>query len=142
MTLKSPKISRRAFKRHLMGALGAAALLGGQGSARAAMVDFDDASVADLEADMKAGTLTSEKLVELCLARIHAYDKQGPSLNAVMALNPKALEEAKALDAELKAKGPRSPIHGIPVILKDNYDTVEMPTTGGSVLLEGSIPPK
>ena len=117
-------------------------LLAGQSSARAATVDFDDASVADLEAAMAAGTFSSEKLVQLCLARIEAYDKQGPKLHAVMALNPKALEEAKALDAERKAGKVRSPIHGMLVILKDNYDTVEMPTTGGSVLLEGSIPPK
>ena len=110
--------------------------------ARAATMEFDDASVAELEAAMDAGTLTSRRLVELCLARIEAYDKQGPKLHAVMALNPKALEEAKALDAERKARGPRSPIHGIPVILKDNFNTVQMPTTGGSVLLEGSIPPK
>jgi amidase len=59
-----------------------------------------------------------------------------------MALNSKALETARALDAERKAKGPRSPLHGIPVVLKDNYNTDDMPTTGGSVLLEGSIPPR
>ena len=139
--------SRRSLKHSLLAGLAAVLLLAGQRPAQAApgqatMVDFDDASVADLEAAMNAGTLSSEKLVELCLARIAAYDKQGPKLHAIMALNPKALEEAKALDAERKAKGPRSAIHGIPVILKDNYDTVEMPTTGGSVLLEGSIPPK
>ena len=78
----------------------------------------------------------------MCLARIAAFDRKGPSLHAVMTLNPKALEQARALDAERKAKGRRSPLHGIPVVLKDNYDTFDMPTTGGSVLLEGSIPPK
>jgi amidase len=144
MTLKSPHISssRHSYKRHLLSGLAAAMLLAAQAPARAAPVDFDDASVADLEAAMQAGTFTSEKLIELCLARIQAYDRQGPKLHAVMALNPNALAEAKALDAERKAGKVRSPIHGIPVILKDNYDTVEMPTTGGSVLLEGSIPPK
>ncbi|MGH7894375.1 MAG: amidase family protein, partial [Candidatus Binatia bacterium] len=85
--------------------------------------------------------MTAEKLVQLCLARIQAYDRQGPALHAVIVLNPKALETARALDAERKAKGPRSPLHGIPVVLKDNFDTVDLPTTGGSVLLEGSIPP-
>ncbi len=135
----TPK-SRRSFKHLLLAGLAAGLLA--QAPARAASVQFDDASVAELQAAMKAGALTSEKLVQLCIARIEAYDKQGPKLHAVMALNPKALEEARALDAEMKAKGPRSPVHGIPVILKDNYDTVEMPTTGGSVLLEGSIPPK
>src|SRR4029077_20326323 len=83
---------------------------------------------------------TAEKLVQLCLARIDAYDRKGPSLHAVMTLNPKALETARALDAERKTKGPRSPLHGIPVVLKDNYNTADLPTTGGSVLLEGSIP--
>ena len=59
----------------------------------------------------------------------------------MITLNPKALETARALDAERKAKGRRSPLHGIPIVLKDNYDTFDLPTTGGSMLLEGSIPP-
>src|SRR5262245_5067677 len=104
-------------------------------------IDLDAATIADLNAAFNAGTLTAEKLVQLCLARIEAYDKKGPALNAVLTLNPKALEIARALDAERKAKGPRSPLHGIPVVLKDNYDTSDMATTGGSVLLEESIPP-
>ena len=112
------------------------------GSAATKTLDFDEATLAQLNAAFNAGTLTSEKLVQLCLARIQAYDHQGPSLNAVLAVNPKALEIARALDAERKAKGPRSPLHGIPVVFKDNYNTVDMPTTGGSVLLEGSIPPE
>jgi amidase len=110
--------------------------------ARAAKtVDFDALTIADINHAFDTGALTSEKLVQLCLARIQAYDRQGPSLHAVLTLNPKALETARALDAERKAKGPRSPLHGIPVVLKDNYNTFDMPTTGGSVLLEGSIPP-
>ncbi len=129
------------FKRHLLAGL-AAAVLAAQAPAQAADIQFDDATVAELQAAMAAGTFSSEKLIELSLARIQAYDNQGPKLHAVMALNPNALAEAKALDAERKAKGPRSPLHGIPVIFKDNFDTVQMPTTGGSVLLEGSIPPK
>ena len=78
----------------------------------------------------------------MCLARIDAFDRNGPTLHAVIFLNPRALEQARALDAERKAKGRRSPLHGIPVVLKDNYDTFDMPTTGGSILLEGSIPSK
>src|ERR1700690_1360910 len=113
-----------------------------QASAGTKTIDFDAATVAELNAAFNAGTLTSEKLVQLCLARIKTYDRQGPSLNAVLALNPKALDTARALDAERKAKGPRSPLHGIPVVLKDNYNTFDLPTTGGSVLLEGSIPPE
>src|SRR5580700_5191520 len=110
-------------------------------SAAPKTIDLDSATIADLNAAFDSGALTSEKLVQMCLARIQAYDHQGPGLNAVMALNPKALETARALDAERKAKGPRSPLHGIPVVLKDNYNTADMPTTGGSLLLEGSIPP-
>jgi amidase len=109
--------------------------------AQAKPVPLEAATIADLEAAFKAGTLTSEQLVKMCLARIEAYDDHGPKINAVIALNPHALDAARALDAERKAKGPRSPLHGIPVVLKDNYDTYDVATTGGSILLEGSIPP-
>jgi amidase len=119
----------------------AVALLAAAPSASARSVDFDQATIADLNAAFAAGTLTAEKLMEMCLARIAAYDRAGPNLHAVITLNPRAMEQARALDAERKAKGPRSPLHGIPVVLKDNYDTFDMPTTGGSVILEGSIPP-
>jgi len=105
-------------------------------------IDFDAATIADINAAFDAGTLTAESLTQMCLARIAAFDRKGPSLHAVMTLNPKAVEQARALDVERKAKGRRSPLHGIPVVLKDNYDTFDMPTTGGSVLLEGSIPSK
>jgi amidase len=104
-------------------------------------IDLDAATIADINAAFKTGTLTAEELVQLCLARIRSFDREGPSLHAVMALNPRALETARELDAERKAKGPRSALHGIPVVLKDNYNTADLPTTGGSVLLEGSIPP-
>lgn len=104
-------------------------------------IDLDSATIADINAAFNEGTLTAEKLVQMYLDRIQAYDRRGPSLRAIITLNPKALETARQLDAERKAKGPRSPLHGIPVVLKDNFDTFDMPTTGGSVLLEGSIPP-
>ena len=104
-------------------------------------IDLDSATIADINAAFKAGTLTAEGLVQLCLARVRSYDREGPSLHAVITLNPKAIETARELDAERKAKGPRSALHGIPVVLKDNYNTADLPTTGGSVLLEGSIPP-
>jgi amidase len=119
----------------------AALLIGFTACVRAASIDFDAATIEDLNHAFKAGTLTSEQLVQHCLARIEAYDDNGPKLNAVLTLNPKALETARALDAERKNKGPRSPLHGIPVLLKDNYDTFDMPTTGGSVLLENWTPP-
>ena len=110
-------------------------------AAHAQTVDLSNATIAQIDAAFAKGTLSSEQLVKMYLKRIEAYDKQGPGINAVITLNPKAVETAKALDAERKAKGPRSPLHGIPVILKDNYDTFDMPTTAGSQLLAGSVPP-
>lgn len=107
----------------------------------AATFDLQSASIADINAAFDAGALSSEKLVNLCLARIKAYDQAGPHVNAIIAINPKALEYARALDAERKAKGARSPLHGVPIILKDNYDTYDMPTTGGSKALVGSMAP-
>jgi amidase len=110
-------------------------------AAQAGTVDLSDATIADLDAAFSKGTLTSEKLVKMYLKRIEAYDKKGPGINAVITLNPKALEQARALDKERKTKGPRSPIHGVPILLKDNFDTFDLPTTAGSQLLAGSIPP-
>jgi len=125
----------RLFTRWLV--VGALAL---SSVAHATSINLDSATIADLNAAFKAGTLTSEQLVQMCLARIEAYDDHGPKLNAVITLNTKALATARALDAERKKKGARSPLHGIPIVLKDNYDTFDLPTTGGSILLEGSIP--
>src|SRR5437867_529005 len=119
----------------------AAALALALAPALARSIDLDSATIADLNAAFDAGSLTAEKLMQMCLARIAAYDRKGPSLHAVIALNPNALETARALDAERRTKGRRSPLHGIPVVLKDNYNTADLPTTGGSVLLEGSVPP-
>lgn len=105
------------------------------------VVDVDEATIADLNAAFEAGTLTSEHLVRICLARIEAYDRRGPALRAVITINAVATDTARALDAERKAKGPRSPLHGVPVVLKDNFNTADLPTTGGSILLEGSVAP-
>ncbi len=104
-------------------------------------VDVTSATIEDLNRAFDAGTLTSEQLVQSYLARIAAYDDAGPELNAVIALNPEALARARALDAVRAAEGARSPLHGIPVVLKDNLDTADLPTTAGSVLLAGSLPP-
>jgi amidase len=103
---------------------------------------LETASIEDIQAAVDAGALTYEKLVTLYLARIKAYNEAGPALHTIITLNPKALDEARALDAERKAKGRRSPLHGIPILPKDNYDTVDLPTTAGSFLLDGSIPPQ
>jgi amidase len=97
-------------------------------------------SIPELQAAMQAGTVTSKDLVTQYLARIKAYDHDGPKLNAMIALNPRALEEAAALDAERRAGRVRGPLHGIPIVVKDNYVTEEMPTTGGSAALAGFEP--
>lgn len=106
----------------------------------AATFDLSTATIADINAAMDAGALTSEKLVGLYLKRIEAYDKQGPRLNAVITPNPKAREEARALDAERKAKGPRSPLHGIPIVVKDLVDVAGLPTTAGFKPFGAPIP--
>jgi amidase len=98
------------------------------------------ATIEDINKAFDAGALTSEKLVQLYLNRIAAYDKQGPNINAIINLQPKALEIARALDAERKAKGPRSKLHGIPVVFKDLFDTKDMPTTAGFLPMKSSQP--
>ncbi len=102
---------------------------------------LEEATIADVHKAFKSGELTAKKLVEMYLKRIEAYDQKGPKLNAVIYVNPKALEEAAALDAKFKKSGPVGPLHGIPVLLKDNVDTKDMPTTAGSLSLKGYIPP-
>ena len=110
-------------------------------AAEAATFRLEEATVADINAAFDAGALTSEQLVQLYLNRIEAYDKQGPTLNSMITVNPNALETARTLDLERQTEGPKSSLHGIPVILKDNYDTFDLPTTAGSAVLAGSIPP-
>jgi amidase len=129
------------MKHRLLPGLALGLALAAGSPATAAQVDLSSATVLDLQAAMAKGRLSAEKLVQLSLARIQAYDDAGPKLNALILVNPRALDEARALDAERKAKGPRGPLHGVPVILKDNHDTYDLPTTGGSVFLEGSVPP-
>lgn len=120
-------------------AAGAAAVTRTEASAQ--RIPLSSATVADLDAAFDAGTLTAEELVGMYLARIEAYDQRGPALNTVLWLNEDALERARELDRERAADGPRSRLHGIPVVLKDNVDTSDMPTTAGSALLAGSVPP-
>jgi amidase len=107
---------------------------------QAATLDLTTATIADLQAAFREG-LTAEKVTAAYLARIAAFDQQGPQVNSVITLNPRAIEEARAMDAERKAGKIRGPLHGITVVLKDNIDTFDLPTTGGSQLLEGSLPP-
>jgi amidase len=103
--------------------------------------DLDEITIPDLQAGMKAGDFTARDLVKIYSARIEAIDKSGPAINSVLELNPDALSIADALDQERKAKGPRGPMHGIPVLIKDNIDTADkMMTTAGSLALIGSKP--
>src|SRR5688572_24487413 len=87
-----------------------------------------EATIPQLQAEMAAGRATSVGLVEAYLARIAAYDHNGPALNAIIRLNPLARSQAAALDAERQAGKVRGPLHGIPMIVKDNYSTRDMPT--------------
>ncbi|MDE2784613.1 MAG: amidase [Gemmatimonadota bacterium] len=105
--------------------------------------ELDEATVADLQAAMASGERTARSITQLYLDRIEALDGQGPELRSVIETNPEALDIADQLDAERQASGPRGPLHGIPVALKDNIDTHDrMTTTAGSLALEGSIPPQ
>ena len=108
-------------------------------AALAATLDLETATILDLQKAYDAG-LTAEKVTEVYLKRIAAYEKAGPKLNSIITLNPRALEDARALDAERKTKGPRSLLHGVPLLIKDNFDTFDLPTTGGSKALAGSTP--
>ncbi|MGD8510219.1 MAG: amidase family protein [Gammaproteobacteria bacterium] len=105
-----------------------------------AKFDPMEATITEINAAFEDRSLTSERLVQWYLDRIEAYDRQGPELSTLIYVNPDALDEARALDKERRKQGPRSLIHGIPVIIKDNYDTADMPTTAGSVLLKNSRP--
>ena len=108
---------------------------------QAAVFRLEEATIAGITAAFDTGALTCRQLTELYLNRIAAYDKSGPKLNSIITVNPRALETATALDEERRARGPRSRLHCIPVLLKDNIDTFDMPTTNGSVILKDSIPP-
>lgn len=104
--------------------------------------DFDvtEATISDIHAALKSGTISCRFLVETYLERIEVYD-QATRLNAIVVPNPEALTDADRLDAEYRATGQLRPLHGIPVIVKDNYDTKDLQTTAGSLALKGSLPP-
>lgn len=104
--------------------------------------ELDEITITELGEGMQSGKYTARSIAENYLARIQAIDKQGPSLNSVIELNPDALSIADELDKERKDKHARGPMHGIPVLIKDNIDTADrMATTAGSLALVGSKPP-
>jgi len=105
--------------------------------------ELDEMTISDLAEKMTSGTFTSRSVTEMYLARIESVDRQGPALHSVIELNPEALAIADALDKERKERGPRGPLHGIPVLIKDNIDTADrMATTAGSLALIGARPPE
>ena len=100
----------------------------------------EEASIADIHAAFRAARITCRGLVERYLRRIDAYDKNGPAVNAIVTVNPKALAEADALDARYKASGPTGPLHCVPMIVKDNFETVGLQSSNGSLTFEGYVP--
>ncbi|MBI4421915.1 MAG: amidase [Gemmatimonadetes bacterium] len=98
---------------------------------------LEETTIAEIQAALRAGSLTCRSLVERYLKRIDAYDKNGPALNAIVVVNPNALRTADSLDTWLRRGGPAGPLHCVPVIVKDNFQTVDLPTTAGSLAFEG-----
>src|SRR2546428_9706618 len=145
-------IGRREFLRYgaIGGAMGMAARTTGrwrlEAAARpaktaASAVAVEEATIDGLQEQMKAGTLSARRLTQAYLDRIEALDRKGPALRSVIGTNPEALAIADGLDAERKAKGPRGPLHGIPILIKDNLDTADrMQTTARSLALARSLP--
>ena len=108
-------------------------------SAQAPAFRVEETTIADVHAAMRAGTLTCHELVAEYLRRIEAYDKNGPALNALVVVNPDALRVADSLDARFQRGGLTGPLHCIPMIVKDNFETVDLPTTAGSLSLQGFV---
>jgi len=106
-----------------------------------AQIEVAEASIRDLQDAMASGRATSVEITSAYLARIQAYDRGGPHLNAMLRLNPDALAEAEARDRERADGTVRGPLHGIPVVLKDNYDTSDMPTSAGTLALAALVAP-
>lgn len=102
---------------------------------------LEDATIIEIQNAMSNGILTSEELVKFYVNRIQNYDNQGPKINSFITLNEQAIETAKKLDQERLNGNFRGPLHGIPLILKDNYDTYDMPTSAGVLALKNSVPP-
>jgi Asp-tRNA(Asn)/Glu-tRNA(Gln) amidotransferase A subunit family amidase len=120
--------------------LPAVLLLGAPGTQKPPLYDAFEKTIPDLQEAMSRGEVTSRELVRQYLERIEVFDRRGPVLNSLIYVNPHALVEAEALDRERSSKGARGPLHGIPILLKDNYDTRDMPTTASSLALAGHVP--
>jgi Asp-tRNA(Asn)/Glu-tRNA(Gln) amidotransferase A subunit family amidase len=127
---------RRRAKWIFAASLGAVIFVGEYVFAQMQAFRLEEATVRDINAAFDSGSLSSEQLVQLYLSRIEAYDQNGPQINSIISLNPDALQIARMLDLERQQTGPRSLLHGIPVLVKDNIDTMGMPTTAGSLALK------
>jgi len=129
--------------RALVGWIFAALLMAAPASAQqriAAGREVEEKSIAELQADMSTGRTTSERLVRGYLTRIEAIDRRGAALRSVLAVNPDAIAQARALDAERRAGHTRGPLHGVPILVKDNIETLDpMATTAGSLALANNI---
>src|SRR6202140_956782 len=101
-----------------------------------------ETSIADIHKAMLAGTLTCHNLVQQYLDRIQSYDQQGPAVNSMLYINPVSLEQADAFDQDFRRTHKLKPLGCIPIVLKDNFDTADMPTTAGSLMLKGAQPEK
>src|SRR5437762_8097840 len=106
------------------------------------LLSTHEPTIADIHAAMRAKELTCRQLVQMYLDRIEAYDRKGPALNAIVMVNPNALNAADALDARFAQSGLVGPLHCVPMIVKDNFDTADMPTAAGSLSLKSSAPPR
>ncbi|HKK23855.1 MAG TPA: amidase, partial [Pseudohaliea sp.] len=106
--------------------------------------DFNplEKSILELQVALEGGKTSSADLVDFYLERIERFDDKGPALNSMATLNPRAREQAAMLDRERRKNGPRGPLHGIPLVVKDNYQTEDMPTEAGSRSLAGFAPPE
>ena len=102
---------------------------------------LEEITVTELSERYESGDLSTRRVVQAYLDRIETIDKRGPALNSILTINPNALDIADRLDRERQDGNVRGPLHGVPILLKDNIDTGDMPTTAGSFFLEGSIPP-
>ena len=148
--MSRPTIDRRTFLEYtgVSGALGQMlpripGLAPGVSHSAPEPFDLEEATIAELQAGMNSGKYTSRSITAVYLQRIEALDKKGPGLRSVLETNPDALAQAAALDAERKAKGPRGPLHGIPILVKDNVATRDrMQSTAGSLALVGVSPPR
>src|SRR4030081_417514 len=99
-----------------------------------------ETSIADIHKALQAGTLTCHNLVQQYLDRIHAYDQQGPAINSMLYINPASLEQADALDQNFRRTHKLKSLSCVPIVLKDNFDTADMPTTAGAITLKGAQP--